>query len=91
MGGDGFWVKLKMVVVIWGCWEVGEGLWGVGGAVAAARVAPEAAVVMVEAAAEWVREWRWKMKWVYLIWIFLFENGVKRYGLIEKEMIKWGW
>ena len=30
VGGDGFWVKLKMVVVIWGCWEVGEGLWGDG-------------------------------------------------------------
>ena len=56
LSSGGFWEKLRMVVVIWGCWEVGEGLWGVGGAVAAARVAPEAAVVMVEAAAEWVRE-----------------------------------
>ena len=44
-------------------------LWGDGGAVAAARAAPEAAVVMVEAAAEWVRElWSLeKMKWVCFV------------------------
>ena len=72
MGGDGFWVKLKVVVVIWGCWEVGEVLWGDGGAVAAARAAPEAAVVMVERRPREVREWvvRKKMKFGFLAFSF---------------------
>ena len=51
-----------MVELNWGWMGVEEGGVVMEDAVAAAWAAPEAVVVMVEAASCRVREWRWKMK-----------------------------
>ena len=73
MGCDGFWEKLRRMRLNWGLMGVEEGCGVVGDAVAAARAAPEVAVVMVEAAAEWVRElWSLeKMKWFLVVLDFV--------------------
>jgi len=74
----GFWEKLRRMRRNLGLLMLVESCGVVGSAVAAARAAPEAVVVMVEAAVEVMRElglkeMKMKWEWVYLFG-FLFEN-----------------